>query len=121
MTKPITTKDTREKFGVTGEPLNGTRALAKAMDESKFAGAACAVIVINDKDGSYTGANVYLFGTPQAKLGKGYDPANYGPYPIPGADSEKWKKWRKAGYEEIALSDLGDLVVDVSVPETAKA
>ena len=125
MTKPNTiTKETREKFGVTGEPLQGTRALAKELDASKFSGAAVAVIVFNDKDGSYVGANVYHFGTPQAKFGKGYDPANYGPYPIPGKDSEKWKKWRKDGYGEIALADLGDLVVDVSetvATETSEA
>ena len=115
---PTTTrvsKELRAKFGVAGVPLKGTRVLAKAMDESKFSGAAMSIIVLNDVDGTYTAANVYFAGTPQMKFGEGYDPSRYGPYPIPGADSERWKKWRKKGYEEIALADLGDLVTDVSV------
>ena len=43
--------------------------------------------------------------------------SRHGPYPIPGKDSERWKKWAKKGYQEAALSELGDLVLDVT-PKT---
>jgi len=119
-TLPRISKELRAKFGITGVPLQGTRALAKEMDASKFSGAALAVIILNDVDGTYTAANIYFAGTPQQKFGEGYDPSRYGPYPIPGADSERWKKWRKKGYSECALSELGDLVTDVTPKEVTQ-
>jgi hypothetical protein len=104
---------TRHKFGVTGSPIPATRVLVKSMDASHFQMEASALIIINDQAGTFTAANVY-----GGNLGRGYDPSDY-THPLPQSGDEKWKTWRKRGYEEGKVQDFDVLVSLVSETEDA--
>jgi len=99
----MTNKETRKKYGLSGQPIPATRCLAFEMDHD-FKMPAFAVLAINDAAGTFTSANVY-----GGNLGKGYD-GDTMTHPLPAADSESWKKWRKKGYEEVPVATFDVLV-----------
>ena len=101
--------DTRKKFGITEAPMNATRVLVKPLDASHFAGKkADAILVIDDKAGTVTGANVYA-GT----LGEKYNPKFYR-HDLPAKDSKKWAEWESKGYKPGNVEDF-DVLEDISV------
>ena len=73
---------------------------------------------INDAEGTMTSFNVY--GAPGDRfLGKGYD-AEGMTYDLPAPGDEKWKKWRKKGYEFVENADLLGGVVTLELAKVAK-
>ena len=109
----------REKYGITKSPLRGTRVLSHPMEhfQEKGIDAHC-LIVIDDEAGTFTAANVYNTGD-GFKLGRGYDPAAYS-HPLPADGDEKWKTWRRRGYEPTNQTFGGVVVLKAAKPEVAK-
>ena len=100
----MTDKELRIKYGVSRKPLAGTHIMAHAMDASDFGGVqASAVLIFNSKTGTFIGCNVYGTKGADMRLGKNFDPTTL-VHPIPGKDSESWKKWTKKGYKATSFA-----------------
>jgi len=99
----MTEKEKKEKFGVTKAPVPASRVLVKKMkhDVKK----SVSLLIINDKTGTITSANVYggLY------LGRKYDPSKYA-HPLPAKDDGKWAEYAKRGYKEGKVEDFDVLV-----------
>ena len=101
--------ENRKRFGVTEKAMKATRILVKPLDASHFAGKkADALLVLNDVEGTVTGANVY-----GGALGERYNPKFYS-HPIPAKDSGKWAEWESKGYKPGNVEDF-DVLEDISV------
>ena len=112
----LTKAQLRKKYGVNRKPIEGTRVLAKEMDHD-FGTPAHSLLIINDEEGTVTSANVY--GEPSdCHTGKGYDPEGM-THPLPADGDDKWKVWRKRGYEEVAVGKF-DVVKPIGVKSTKK-
>ena len=103
MAKELTEKQKRITYGVTKAPLVASRILVKGMDHD-FGTPAHSALVINDKTGTFTSANVYGAKGVDQRLGKGYDPEKM-THPLPPEGDGKWKAWSKKGYVEGDLAD----------------
>jgi len=103
MAKELSEKQKRITYGVNKTPLKASRILVKGMDHD-FGTPAHSVLVINDKAGTFTSANVYGTKGSDQRLGKGYDPEKM-THPLPAEGGDKWKVWRKKGYAEGNLAD----------------
>ena len=101
-----------KKYGLAGGPIEATRVLQRELDHD-FGMRATTIFAINDVKGTVTSMNVY-----GGNLGKGYDPTGMS-QPLPAPESEKWKIWKKAGYEFGKVEDW-DVLKLVAVPK-AKA
>lgn len=104
-------KANRQKFGLSGKPIPATRVLQREL-EHDFGKPSFAIIAIDDKAGTFTAANVY-----GGDLGRNYD-ADSMTHPLPAEDSDKWKEWKKRGYEEGNVEDF-DVLTLVGTPATA--
>jgi hypothetical protein len=106
-------KQTRQKFGISGDPIPATSVLVKEMDASQFGDkASYALIAINEVEGTFTAANVY-----GGNLGRNYDPSAY-THDLPSeGEREAWDKTKaKKGYEPGNVEDF-DVLVAVAMDE----
>jgi len=107
-------KSDRKKYGVRKVPLVGTEILSKPMPHFQDQGIdAHSLLVINREAGTFVSANVY-----DGCLGKGYDPTEI-THPLPADGDEKWKEWKRRGYEAAAPGQTFGGVV-VLIGETAE-
>jgi len=99
-------KADRVRFGVTGQPINGTRVFANPNDHDFGGKSLISLLVINDEAGTVTAANVYHKEADMSDMGTG---ANYDAegmvQPLPAEGDAKWKAWKKKGYEEANIDD----------------
>jgi len=110
----LTKAQMRKKYGLDGQPIKATRVLIRKLDYD-FGMPAHAILAINDQAGTFTAANVYGY-TSDGHLGKNYD-AEGMTHPLPEPSSDKWKKWRKRGYEEGRVTDFDVLELLVTKAE----
>jgi hypothetical protein len=91
-------KQNRRKFGNAGGPLPCTRLLVRELDHVFVPGqVAHACLAVNDSEGTVVSFNAYGAADDRF-LGKGYDLETM-TYELPAPGDEKWKKWKKKGYE----------------------
>ena len=111
----------REKFGIEKTPIVGTRIMSHPMEHFQAKGNdAHSLIVIDDNAGTFTATNVYNTGE-GFKLGRGYTRVGM-THPLPVEGDEKWKTWRRRGYEPTpAGQDFGGVVKLVAVEAKAEA
>ena len=107
----LTKKELRKKFGLAGGPLKATRVLQREL-EHDFGKPAHAIIAIDDVEGTFTAANVY-----GGNMGERYDPSAY-THTLPSKDSDKWKEWKKKGYEFGNVEDWD--VLELRVPKATQ-
>ena len=111
----------REKYGIEKTPVVGTRILSHPMEHFQAKGNdAHALIVIDDNAGTFTSTNVYN-PAGEFKLGRGYTRAGM-THPLPVEGDEKWKTWRRRGYEAVKPGvDFGGCIKLVPVTKKAEA
>ena len=107
----------RAKFGHLTAPMPATRVLVKKMDHDFNGKVGTCLLVINDEAGTITSAQVYAAPGESGNLGKNYDPEGLA-FPIPAAGDDKWKEWKKRGYE---VGNVADYDVLAQVGETVNA
>jgi hypothetical protein len=116
----MTKKETRKKFGTSCAAIPATRVLARQSSHVfTQKGKDFNLLIINDKEGTITAANVYGNGMAPlgGHLGRRYDASNYR-HPLPEKDSPKWKKYEKAGYKKARVSDFS-VLREIRVRQTA--
>ena len=107
----MTKAESKAKFGVTGQPHSATRVMSRDLDHFQEKGIdGKALLVIDDTQGTITGMNVY-----DGKAGKGYDPEFYR-NPLPAPNSDKWKEYKRKGYEFAQVADF-DVLVQATVDQ----
>lgn len=112
MAKEMSKSERRKKFGVNGGTIPATRVLVMDLEHFQKQGIdGKALIAINDREGTFTSANVY-----DGNLGKNYDAAGM-THPLPDAKSDKWKEWTKKGYVAGNVSDF-DVLEAIEADET---
>ena len=127
MAKEMSKSELRKKFGHCGGPLKATRVLRMEMEHFTDKGIdGQSLIVIDDTAGTFVAANMY-----DGNLGKNYDPEGM-THALPAPDSDKWKSWRKKGYEEVVdlaayaakygvVTIVTIVTVEATEPEPAKS
>ena len=111
-------KSDRKKYGVLRVPLVGTSILFRPLPHFIEKGIqAFALLVLNLRTGTFVSANVY-----DECLGKGYDPSEI-THPLPADGDEKYKDWRRRGYELAAKGQTFGVVtiIDAESGESDEA
>jgi len=96
--------------------MAATRVLVMDMDVSHFQGIkkAQALIVINDKAGTFTSAQMY-----DGNLGSNYDPERSNlTKALPAPNDSRWKEWMKRGYQFGRVEDF-DVLAPMGELQTA--
>ena len=94
----MSSRDNFKKFGLAEGPMGASRVLVKRMTHNFGGKEAHSLLIISEKEGTFTAANIY-----GGNLGERYDPSAY-THPLPAPGSDKWKEWKAKGYEEGSMS-----------------